>query len=46
MRDRDTIVISRSNYAKVADAVNAIGKPLTSLASILSLMQVVRNTGN
>lgn len=46
LRDRDTIVIRRSNYAKLADAVDAIGTPLTSLASILSLMQVLRNTGN
>lgn len=46
LRDRDAIVVSRSNYAKLADAVDAVGKPLTSLASILSLMQVLRNTGN
>lgn len=46
LRDRDAIVVSRSNYAKLADALDAVGQPLTSLASILSLMQVVRNTGN
>lgn len=46
LRDKDAIVVSRSNYAKLSDAVDAVGKPLTSLASILSLMQVLRNTGN
>ena len=46
LRDRDTIVVSRSNYAKLADTIDAVGKPLTSLASILSLMQLVRNTSN
>ena len=46
LRDRDTVIISRSNYAKLSDAIDAVGKPLTSLASILSLMQVLRNTGS
>lgn len=46
LRDRDTIVVSRSNYAKLADAIDAVAKPLTGLASVLSLMQLVRNTNN
>ena len=46
LRDRDTVIVSRSNYAKLADAIDAVGKPLTGLASILSLMQVLRNTGS
>lgn len=46
LRDRDAIVVTRSNYAKLADAVDAVGKPLTGLATVLSLIQVVRNTSN
>lgn len=46
LRDRDTVLVTRSNYAKLADALDAFGKPLTSLASVLSLMQILRNTSN
>jgi polysaccharide export outer membrane protein len=44
LRDRDTIVITRSNYAKLTDGIDAITKPLTGLASVLSLIQIVSNT--
>lgn len=41
MRDGDTVVVFRSNYAKLADAIDAVGSPLTSLASILTLYRLV-----
>lgn len=46
LRDRDTVLVTRSNYAKLADAMDAFGKPLTSIASVLSLFQILRNTSN
>lgn len=46
LRDRDTLIITRSNYAKLTDAFNAIATPLNGLANILALSQILRNTGN
>jgi polysaccharide export outer membrane protein len=46
LRDRDTIVVGRTNYAKLSDAITAVGTPLTGLANVLTLLQLVRNTNN
>ena len=46
LRDRDTVIVGRSNLAKFSDTLDAIGQPLSSLANVLSLMQILRNTGN
>ncbi|MCP9888952.1 SLBB domain-containing protein [Cyanobium sp. ATX 6A2] len=40
MQDGDTVVVFRSSYAKLADAIDAVGSPLTSLASILTLYRL------
>ena len=46
LRDRDTVIIGRSNLAKFSDTLDAVGQPLSSLANVLSLMQILQNTGN
>ena len=46
LRDRDTVIITRSNLAKFSDTLDAIGQPLSSVANVLSLMQILRNTGS
>jgi polysaccharide export outer membrane protein len=46
LRDRDTVIIGRSNLAKFSDTLDAVGQPLSSLANVLSLMQILKNTGN
>jgi polysaccharide export outer membrane protein len=42
LRDRDTVVVTRSNYAKLSDAITAVGQPLTGLANVLTLLQLTR----
>ena len=46
LRDRDAIVVGRSTYAKIADAIDAIGTPLSGAANMLSLWQILRNSNN
>lgn len=40
MQDGDTVVVFRSNYARFSDALQAIGGPITSVASILAIYQL------
>lgn len=46
LRDRDTVVVSRSTYAKLSDAITAVGQPLTGITNVLTLLQLVRNANN
>lgn len=46
LRDRDTVVVTRSNYAKLSDAITAVGQPLTGITNVLTLLQLVRNANN
>jgi len=41
LRDGDTVVVNRSIYGTTADAINAVGGPLTSLASIFTLIRLL-----
>jgi len=43
LRNRDTVVVSRTALAKVSDGLSAIGTPLTGLVNILALVQLLRN---
>ncbi len=43
LRDADTVYVRRSGLAVASDGITAIGQPLTSLASILALLQLVNN---
>jgi polysaccharide export outer membrane protein len=46
LRDGDVVVVHRSNYARLTDAIDAVGRPLTGLASVLTLLQLARNSNN
>ena len=46
LRDGDTVYVRRSGLAVVSDAITAVGQPLTSLASILALIQVANTNNN
>ncbi len=46
LRDSDTVYVRRSGLAVASDGLTAIGQPLTSLASILALMQLLNNNSN
>jgi len=41
LRDGDTIVVNRSIYGTASDAINAVGGPLTSMASIFTLLRLL-----
>jgi polysaccharide export outer membrane protein len=43
LREADTVLVRRSGLAVASDGIMAIGQPLTSLASILALIQLVNN---
>ncbi|MCT0208287.1 SLBB domain-containing protein [Synechococcus sp. CS-1332] len=46
LRDGDVVVVFRSNYARLTDAVDAIGRPLTGIASVLTLLRLADNNNN
>jgi polysaccharide biosynthesis/export protein len=43
LRDGDTVVVERSNYAVVTDGLDAITRPLTGLVNAWGLVQLVRD---
>lgn len=43
LRDGDTVVVNRSNYAVVTDAVGAVATPLTGLVNVWALVDLIRN---
>jgi polysaccharide export outer membrane protein len=46
LRDGDTVVVNRSNYAVFTDALDAITDPLTGLVNSWGLVQLVRDNNN
>jgi polysaccharide biosynthesis/export protein len=40
LRDGDVVVVYRSNYARLTDGIDAIGRPLTGIASVLTLLRL------
>jgi polysaccharide biosynthesis/export protein len=43
LRDGDTVVVNRSNYAVVTDAVGAIANPLSGLVNVWALVDLIRD---
>lgn len=43
LRDGDTVVVNRSTLATGSDALAAVSTPLSGLANILALMQILQN---
>jgi polysaccharide export outer membrane protein len=43
LRDGDTVVVNRSNFAVVTDALDAVTTPLTGLVNAWGLVQLVRD---
>jgi polysaccharide export outer membrane protein len=46
LRDGDVVVVHRSNYARLTDAIDAVGRPLTSVASVLTLLRLADDLSN
>ncbi|MEB3199944.1 MAG: sugar transporter, partial [Synechococcaceae cyanobacterium] len=46
LRDGDSVVVSRTLYAKANDTIGAISTPLSSLVNLLGLITIISNTGN
>jgi polysaccharide export outer membrane protein len=46
LRDGDVVVVHRSNYARLTDAIDAVGRPLTSMASVLTLLRLADDLSN
>lgn len=43
LRDGDTVVVNRSNYAVAADALDAVATPLTGLVNIGALVELIQD---
>jgi polysaccharide export outer membrane protein len=43
LRDGDTVVVNKSIYGQVTDAIGAAGTPLTSVANIFTLLRLLSN---
>ena len=46
LRDGDTVVVNRSNYAMFTDALDAVTTPLSGLVNSWGLVQLVRDNNN
>jgi len=46
LRDGDTVVVNRSNYAVFTDALDAVSKPLNGLVNAWGIVQLVRDNNN
>jgi polysaccharide export outer membrane protein len=46
LKDGDSVVVNRSVFASGTDTLNAVTQPLSGLANILALVEVLRNTNN
>jgi polysaccharide export outer membrane protein len=46
LRDGDSIIVNRSVIATGSDTLNALTQPLSGLANILALVQILNNTNN
>ena len=45
LRDGDSVVVSRSLYARASDALSAVATPINSLVNVLGLITIISNTG-
>lgn len=43
LRDGDTVIVNRSTYARVTDAIGAVATPITGLANVLALINILDN---
>lgn len=46
LRDGDTVVVNRSVFANGADAINAVGTPITGLVNVLALFRIIQDYNN
>lgn len=46
LRNGDTVLVNRSGFAVASDAIGAATQPLSGLANVLTLLQLLRNTNN
>lgn len=44
LRNGDTVIVNRSNYAVVTDALDAVTQPLSSLVNAWALVDLIQNT--
>ena len=46
LRDGDTVIVNRSNYAVATDALDAVTRPLTGAFNVWGLVRLIQNTSN
>jgi len=46
LRDGDTVIVNRSNYARLSDAIGAIATPVTGLVNIWALVRLIQDNNN
>jgi polysaccharide export outer membrane protein len=46
LRDGDTVIVNRSTYARVTDAIGAVATPITGLVNVLALIDILGNNNN
>lgn len=46
LRDGDTVIVNRSNYARLSDSIGAIATPVTGLVNIWALVRLIQNTNS
>jgi polysaccharide biosynthesis/export protein len=46
LREGDTVIVNRSTYARVTDAIGAVATPITGLANVLALINILNNNNN
>jgi polysaccharide export outer membrane protein len=46
LRDGDTVVVNRSVFANGADAIHAVGTPITGLVNVLALFRIIQDYNN
>jgi len=46
LRDGDTVIVNRSTYARVTDAIGAVATPITGLVNVLAITDILRNNNN
>ena len=46
LREGDTVLVNRSGFAVASDALTAVGAPLSSMANIFALIQLLNNSNN
>lgn len=46
LRDGDVVVVHRNNYARITDVIDAVGRPVSGLASVLTLLRLAQDSSN